>query len=697
MNKINKCLMMSDIGQKIKTDDAMEKKIIKYLEKVHEVYLPQRFFDFTEDHIRHAVYAQAIKTAVSTAKQPLVLVCGIASPLLAMLWIKAGARHVYICENRNYLASIYDQLISKNSMNEKISILPKRFLNLNVKDDLGERIDVLMLDCIDSGLLGHGLAINLKHACKNLLTPDAQLLPRSATVHAQLLEMRTTDICGFDLSAFNKYRWNTGYESVNLGDETYLPLSEPFECFSFNLYQPFEPESKEFRLTIKHDGVLNAVAYWYELDFGNKNLISTSPFPKPSSSCNQALQYLNNEQTLSSGREITLHVFHDCTQIGFNLDDFRAGHINPSVVKASVPHWHFPMITDSNRNDAYEKAISNALQRTKKARVLDIGTGTGLLAMMSARTGAEEITACEIIPHMAKTANSIINANGYEEQITLLSKPSFDIQVPEDMLYRANVLISETVDHSLLGEGFLSALQHAHQHLLTEDAVIIPAAATVYAVGIELRTTKIQGFNFEPLNLLHLNHYTGQQLKKVEYKQLTEIFEAFHFNFYDRTFTPAYKSFEVPVTKSGCCNAVAFWYDLHLDENIAINTGPDSAITEWQQAVNYLDEEIEVEQGSRLPIYGQYDLQMLCFGVDKLSCVFNGIQITPADKPEWFLDLSNEEMNFHKQTKIIYQFLNDSPKDSVEMILKKIIGNAVHLGLDQIIISDFINQIGHYL
>ena len=32
-----------------------------------------------------------------------------------------------------------------------------------------------------------------------------------------------------------------------------------------------------------------------------------------------------------------------------------------------------------------------------QARVLDIGTGTGLLSMMAAKSGADVITACEVI------------------------------------------------------------------------------------------------------------------------------------------------------------------------------------------------------------------------------------------------------------------------------------------------------------
>lgn len=52
------------------------------------------------------------------------------------------------------------------------------------------------------------------------------------------------------------------------------------------------------------------------------------------------------------------------------------------------------------QNDKYYAAIKKVIEQThkagKKANVLDIGTGTGLLAMMAARSGADTVYACEV-------------------------------------------------------------------------------------------------------------------------------------------------------------------------------------------------------------------------------------------------------------------------------------------------------------
>lgn len=59
------------------------------------------------------------------------------------------------------------------------------------------------------------------------------------------------------------------------------------------------------------------------------------------------------------------------------------------------------MLHDTERNKMYYKAIKLAIKEMhdtgRKAKVLDIGTGTGLLSMMAARAGADSITAIEVL------------------------------------------------------------------------------------------------------------------------------------------------------------------------------------------------------------------------------------------------------------------------------------------------------------
>jgi type II protein arginine methyltransferase len=108
-------------------------------------------------------------------------------------------------------------------------------------------------------------------------------------------------------------------------------------------------------------------------------------------------------------------------------------HIEHQIRRLSaelVPFWHIPMLNDARRNDAFEAAIIAALAKAGlDARVLDIGTGSGLLSMMAARAGARAVTACEMVPIIASMARRIIEDNGFAEAITVHTAPSTALEV----------------------------------------------------------------------------------------------------------------------------------------------------------------------------------------------------------------------------------------------------------------------------
>ncbi len=74
------------------------------------------------------------------------------------------------------------------------------------------------------------------------------------------------------------------------------------------------------------------------------------------------------------------------------------------VQAQTVSRWHFAMINDAVRNEAYRVAIAaavkaaaaNARGSLAEEPVLDIGAGTGLLAMMASEAGAGTVFAVEV-------------------------------------------------------------------------------------------------------------------------------------------------------------------------------------------------------------------------------------------------------------------------------------------------------------
>ncbi|MBC7712492.1 MAG: 50S ribosomal protein L11 methyltransferase [Rhizobacter sp.] len=296
-------------------------------------------------------------------------------------------------------------------------------------------------------------------------------------------------------------------------------------------------------------------------------------------------------------------------------EEIAAGDV---VMTQEVVPWHFPMMNDTVRNDAYEKALKTALK--KGGSVLDIGSGSGLLAMMAARHGATAVTTCELVPVVAEKAKVIIQRNGFGDQINSINKLSTNMVVGVDLPERADILVTEIFDNGLLGEHAFIAIEHARQHLLKPDAQLIPAGARVYAMLIESteiyknhRVDTISNFDLSPFNQFTTFDYIGYHLDKVEYTSLTSTVKFYDFDFKkipgDES-TPV----EFEITKSGTCHAVAYWYELQVDDDTIISTAPHlPQLSCWKQAVQLFPKPFTLTKGNHVMLMAHHDHEAIWF------------------------------------------------------------------------------------
>jgi type III protein arginine methyltransferase len=144
------------------------------------------------------------------------------------------------------------------------------------------------------------------------------------------------------------------------------------------------------------------------------------------------------------------------------------------------------MLHDTERNQKYSRGLKIAIDKMKsrgrKANVLDIGTGTGLLAMLAAQHGADTVTTIEAFSPVSHIARKIIETNGFKDKIRIINKHSTEVKVGPggDMSERANILVAEVLDTELIGEGAIKTYNHAHQHLMEEDCLCVPDSASIY-------------------------------------------------------------------------------------------------------------------------------------------------------------------------------------------------------------------------
>lgn len=296
-------------------------------------------------------------------------------------------------------------------------------------------------------------------------------------------------------------------------------------------------------------------------------------------------------------------------------EEIAAGDV---VMTSEVVPWHFPMMNDTVRNDAYEKALKSALQNG--GVVLDIGSGSGLLAMMAARHGATKVTTCEEVSMVAEKAKIIIERNGFKDQIQVINKLSTNLIVGKDLAERADILVTEIFDNGLLGENALVAIEHARKHLLKPNAQLIPAGVRVYAMCIESseiyknhRVETISNFDLSPFNQFSLYNYIGYHLAKTDFRELSAIASIFEFDF-KKDHANESVPIEFKITQSGTCHAVAFWYELQLDPDTIISTAPHlPQLSCWKQAVQLLTGPQALTEGQTFKLTAHHDAEALWF------------------------------------------------------------------------------------
>ena len=94
------------------------------------------------------------------------------------------------------------------------------------------------------------------------------------------------------------------------------------------------------------------------------------------------------------------------------------------------------MIADTVRTEAYIRALRETI--TPDSVVVDIGTGTGIFALLACRLGARRIYAIE--PDDAiQVAQAMAVANGCSDRIEFIQDLSTKVSLPE----RADVIVSD--------------------------------------------------------------------------------------------------------------------------------------------------------------------------------------------------------------------------------------------------------------
>ncbi|MHA1960520.1 MAG: 50S ribosomal protein L11 methyltransferase [Candidatus Thorarchaeota archaeon] len=155
------------------------------------------------------------------------------------------------------------------------------------------------------------------------------------------------------------------------------------------------------------------------------------------------------------------------------------------------------LLSQKQRIAKFDRAIKSVV--TPDSYVVDLGTGSGVLALLAARAGAKHVSAVDINLECIDYAKRAAASNGLADRIDFAVAHYADY-IPEE---QADVVICEMLSSVMLVEQQVHACAHAVNHILKSDGVILPASATLYVVPVESEVLStrfvIEDIDFPPV------------------------------------------------------------------------------------------------------------------------------------------------------------------------------------------------------
>lgn len=177
--------------------------------------------------------------------------------------------------------------------------------------------------------------------------------------------------------------------------------------------------------------------------------------------------------------------------------------------KASQPHfkyihsWHYDMLVNQERSHFYNDLIK---ENCRDKIVLEIGTGSGLLAALAIKHGAKKVICCEENPLLALAAQQLFKRLNLEDRIQLISKNSKEILTNE--IPQVDVILHELFGSDPFGEEFLPTLSDARR-FLKPNGFFLPEKIEIIYQPIKSNSLP-EKLWFEDIELIEMSQLLSQ-------------------------------------------------------------------------------------------------------------------------------------------------------------------------------------------
>jgi protein arginine N-methyltransferase 1 len=233
------------------------------------------------------------------------------------------------------------------------------------------------------------------------------------------------------------------------------------------------------------------------------------------------------------------------------------------------------MAADAVRVRSYAQALQQAVR--PGAVVANIGTGTGLFALLACQCGARRVYAIEP-DDIIEAARALAAANRCADRITFIQDLSTRVNLPE----RADVIVSDLRGVLPLYGQHLPSIIDARKRLLAPGGILIPQRDTIWVAPVEAPELHAEaltpwnrseyGLDYEPFRRLATNTWSKARVSPDRLLAPELRWATLDYTGVDHPGVGAELSWTVSRRSTG--HGFIAWFDAVLIEGVGFSTGP---------------------------------------------------------------------------------------------------------------------------
>ncbi len=243
------------------------------------------------------------------------------------------------------------------------------------------------------------------------------------------------------------------------------------------------------------------------------------------------------------------------------------------------------MIADTGRMNAYIQALQQAIK--PNSVVLDIGTGTGIFALLACQFGARKVYAIEP-SKVIHIAQEIAKNNGYASRIHFIQDLSTQVTLPET----ADVIISDLRDILPWFKQHIRAIADARQRHLSPGGVLIPQRDTLWAAVVSAQElysrysspwdSNPYGFNMQVAKQQMTNTWGKGLVTPEQFLTEPQSWASLDYTTIENPNVKAELTWNVGQT--GTAHGLSIWFDATTAPGIEFSNAPGKPLLIYGQA-----------------------------------------------------------------------------------------------------------------